>query len=430
MHELNHDMEDLFRRAAESYPLKTPSNWDGINRKLDELTPGLNQEDKKKKRRLLFLLLFLFLAAGSFISILWIFPVSKNAKKNNNPITSIESDKTLKQKTNNLVIMPDKINHSQTVSDPSGFSNSKETIYPTARHNRKTNDSPYLINNKNAGTEIKNQNYYNEPLTGNLTLNQEFPDNINITNYLNEPVTVLNYPAFFIGGTPIIANRVTVASRITELEKLAVKSMLQKRNSPNNQPRLYFGVTAGPAINSVKSFGRRWAVKGGLFAGLQFGNRISAETGLLFTKNYYEAKSEHFDEKGIAGMLTGGRQLNEVHGSNKMFEIPLSIRYKFSPRTKSIYAGAGLTSHIMTRESNWYLTTMNGTNEMLYGDYDKKKIYFASALTILTGFQAPLGKNTTIRVEPFTQLPLKGIGIGKIKLMSTGLNISLSKTTQ
>ena len=67
MQDLEHNIDDLFRKAAEEYPLKTgDSRWDDIAAKMANaaMTPTVLHKNKySKQERILLLLLLLFLFA-------------------------------------------------------------------------------------------------------------------------------------------------------------------------------------------------------------------------------------------------------------------------------------------------------------------------------------------------------------------------------
>ena len=87
----------------------------------------------------------------------------------------------------------------------------------------------------------------------------------------------------------------------------------------------------------------------------------------------------------------------------------------------------GISSYVITRESNWYLTIMNGTHEMLYGEYDHKRLYVAAAITISAAYEKTIGRKI-LRFQPYIQLPTKGVGVGNIRLVNTGLHIGLTRS--
>ncbi|HEX6332995.1 MAG TPA: outer membrane beta-barrel protein, partial [Flavisolibacter sp.] len=200
---------------------------------------------------------------------------------------------------------------------------------------------------------------------------------------------------------------------------------------PAAQPyhRWYYGILAGPGFNSVRSGSLNKAgFDAGILGGYNISRRWSVEAGVFYTKNFYEARAEAFDTKAIASMLTGGRELQEVHGSNKLLEVPLAVRY-FTGPSRRVFVSAGFSSYLMTEESNWYLTTNNGTNEMLYGEYRTRKPYFAAVITAGAGYERPIGKNT-IRFQPYLQMPVQGVGVGNLRMVSTGLHIGLIRSSR
>ena len=68
MEELNNDMDDLFRLAAEKYKLKDPpDNWDDVIAELDQTKPVVFST----KRYLPVIILFILLAASGIIYMLF-----------------------------------------------------------------------------------------------------------------------------------------------------------------------------------------------------------------------------------------------------------------------------------------------------------------------------------------------------------------------
>ena len=75
MEHLENDMDDLFQKAGELYPLKTTgSDWDAVAGKLNgegftdqTIVPGTNTSTARNKRRWLLLLLLIPVGLGSII---------------------------------------------------------------------------------------------------------------------------------------------------------------------------------------------------------------------------------------------------------------------------------------------------------------------------------------------------------------------------
>ena len=54
------------------------------------------------------------------------------------------------------------------------------------------------------------------------------------------------------------------------------------------------------------------------------------------------------------------------------------------------------------------------------------KNYLGAEVNISAGYQHTLNAHTDIRIEPYLQIPLKGVGVGAMPVMSTGIHIILS----
>ncbi|MEO7800695.1 MAG: hypothetical protein ABIR81_01775, partial [Ginsengibacter sp.] len=60
MQSVNDDMDDLFRKAAEHYPLKTDSdNWDSVLNKMDRVESTLPAKNSNNYRKMLWLLMLI-----------------------------------------------------------------------------------------------------------------------------------------------------------------------------------------------------------------------------------------------------------------------------------------------------------------------------------------------------------------------------------
>src|SRR5476651_2729363 len=111
MQELNDDMDDLFRRAAENYPLQTnSSDWDKVLSALlaAETTPAVNPTQTKKSdyRQVLWLLLLL----PVWVCNKYTLPATEqkiiSAKEIGVPATVQPKDNTAELKENNTVENP------------------------------------------------------------------------------------------------------------------------------------------------------------------------------------------------------------------------------------------------------------------------------------------------------------------------------------
>ena len=62
----------------------------------------------------------------------------------------------------------------------------------------------------------------------------------------------------------------------------------------------------------------------------------------------------------------------------------------------------------------------------MHSTYKKDGRYFAAAADIGFGYEKDLGKNH-LRFEPYLQLPVKGIGVGDLRVKTAGIRIALTR---
>ena len=128
--------------------------------------------------------------------------------------------------------------------------------------------------------------------------------------------------------------------------------------------------------------------------------------------------------------MPSGMDILSLEGANHTLEIPVKIKYDFLHGDKSnFFSSAGITSYIMTHEKNDYLVTMNGVQQTMISSYKNKSRSFAATLDISAGYEHKIGRSNYFRIEPYIQIPLKGMGVGSMQMVSTGLRIGITKFT-
>ncbi|MGZ5283969.1 MAG: outer membrane beta-barrel protein, partial [Bacteroidia bacterium] len=135
-------------------------------------------------------------------------------------------------------------------------------------------------------------------------------------------------------------------------------------------------------------------------------------------KKYY-SDGKYFKPK--AGSMPANMLIESLNSTSTIIEIPVSLKYNFSKKKNTMYSKAGVSSYILTKESNKYQAVVNGQQQEINTTYSNTHSYFASDLRISAGYQHAVGKKLNIRVEPYIQIPLKGIGVGNMPVTTTGL---------
>ena len=114
-----------------------------------------------------------------------------------------------------------------------------------------------------------------------------------------------------------------------------------------------------------------------------------------------------------------------------MIEIPVNIKYNFITRPDhGWFISAGLSSYLMQNEE--YSLSYKLYNQPYVKDYWYKNssIDWFSIANISAGYQKKIGKYTNISAAPYIKLPLRGVGIGKLPIRSTGILFSVSRSIQ
>ena len=416
----NH-MDELFRKAAEHYPLKTgDSNWDDIAPALTGnpfATPvaGKQTPANKNFKRLL-PLLFLLIAGGATTMF---FLNNKKEKPTYSSGKVVQVENLLNEKTGNMV--------STIQNKPTGEINYSKSI--TANNTIHTVKINKLIN----------------PVLENIVRNGPISNStINVDDIINNPSTEIavknsNEKTEAVNETPpaliITKNETSPAETkqtsntlIEKENKTAVATTPVIKNKAQKQKGLYAGIIIGAGFSEVKNQGlTKPGLELGLRAGYQFNKTLAVETGFLFARKYYYSDGKYFNMNKVSPAMPAGMQVLSLNGSSAVFEIPVKLKYNILLKNNAnFFSTAGLTSYIMTKEKNNYLALINGSKQNITSTYKQANRYFAAAIDLSVGYEFNIQKNKNLRIEPYLQIPLKGIGVGIMPVTSTGLHIGYS----
>ena len=431
MQDLEHDMEDLLRRAAEAYPLKRGEDkWDDIASKISGAPAGNKQKKgwQHKKYYTLPLLLF-FLLLG--------FLVVKNGEKQNN--TSLQKTKKYAAQPTSLAIT-NKKNETLILLESSTW---EKSLFPDKGQSAVANLSPAhtkipvshnTVINSGITTKIKFD------LTNNITFaGDESNSDDKLTIAKNGLARTIPDPGLARGiqdpglekESFFNTNKLSPEyNRVKQLDDLPLNKDVANINTRFSKKGFYYGIVSGVDINAVKDQGfKKAGFDVGVITGYRFNSALSIETGLLLAKKFYWTRGKYFSTEEMRSTMPAGTELIEVHGSSKVLEIPLHLRYDLSIKhNHRLFATAGFSSYILTEENNQYYTMLNGIQGKLNTSYKKDRRYFAAAIDLGLGYEKDLGKKSHIRFEPYLQLPVKGIGIGHLPVKSAGLRIAFTRS--
>ncbi|MEO6404821.1 MAG: outer membrane beta-barrel protein [Ferruginibacter sp.] len=401
MQDLNNDIEDIFRRASDAYPLKDGEDrWEEISRKLDnnaDTGPGRNLLWKQAAIVLLLTVAFLAVNDGRI-------------KKSFKALSTVSQTKPL---TNKNEIVGD---HSNINVDVKMGQQNNRTDIPVIIANYK-NGKISMVNNLPVDKEnilSVVQHPSGKPSldkTSHDTLTTGSENNISETEKLLE-----KHEGIVETGkiTPDQANNITAPK--------PQKPARQQKNSG-----LFYGISGGFNTSEVKSGGfSKPALQAGAIVGYRINKKVSVETSLILSKRNYKSAGEYFNMKNMQASMPVGMNIMSLTGNNTFLEIPLQVSYhvKLDSR-KNLYIKSGASSYIIRSENNQYKTMLNGVEGSMEGSYHENKFYPAATLNVAVGLQKKISTSIGISVEPFIQLPLKGMGVGELPFKNAGLRLIL-----
>jgi len=424
------DMDNKIREAAEQHhPPYDEKAW----RKMEKL---LNQHlplEKADRRRILFFLLLLLLIGGGgylMISQPWnksggaassLVQNTKNADASNKELTNAtESERNeTNQKTNREL-------NDQNIASTKLTKERTTTLNPGEQKQSNKDQKNKILNRSSVQTDravkqnaipSKNQSPVAE---GNKNSAVAAQDNANLQRQETTPITKSNEES--VNKSEDVKKQVTEKST-QEVVTTDTKPSPKKIATVQNKNGFSFSVSAGPDVSKAGSSktGKTTMVYG---AGVGYTlNRFTLRTGLFVAKKIYWANAADY-KLNYAPPPTV--KFVGANANCDVFEIPVKLSYNFGMSSNSNwFAGAGLSSYLMKKETYLYqYKTSTGSSSYKYQTKNENKHYF-SVLDLSAGYARQLNKTLSITAEPYVEIPLTGIGTGKVHLQSGGMLFTL-----
>ena len=206
------------------------------------------------------------------------------------------------------------------------------------------------------------------------------------------------------------------------------KSELTETDMKKKRILFYLGMTAGPQFNQVNDQGLSsagWSL--GILAGLQINKKLSLETGINFTQKQYHTRGEYFNMQELSGSMPPGLKIVSLVGKSYVTEIPLMIKYDVLTSGNSrIFVSGGISSYILTKETNQYKVMLNGSSQKMTGNYTKTSSYFTASTNFSVGYENQISNGIRMRIAPYVQIPMAGYGVGALHILSAGVNLGIT----
>lgn len=435
MQDVNDDMDELFRRAANGYPLSTAgADWDKVFTALH--SDGTKEVDiaeqdnfsrpsgKYPNVLLLLLLLAVPLVCVDYFLI-------------NNRIISAGTAKRPEGATSVEPIVTN--NHGNITATNKNRQNSIERHnsndgYRGKDFNKKAPDSYNLKTYKDEIARLVPKNKIDGKdifLLPNRSLNKVEGSPVDKTIVESRDLDKQFYfrlKTDSITGSSSVPkktndlknNSETVAgNQITEKKELAVKN--------KNKHALYAGLIAGPDISTIKLQPvNRTGFSVGLLIGYTVGKKLAVETGLMWDKKFYYTDGKYFNPKN--SVIPSYININDVDGSCSMIEWPVNLSYTIKSFSKSfLTANAGISSYFMKNENYSYTFQRNGVENEWSLSYKNSSNNLFSIVNLGIGFNHSVSKSLMLRAEPYIKIPVTGIGMGRLPITSSGIFVILTK---
>ena len=408
MQYLNDDMDELYRRAAEDYPLNTNSaDWNAVLKKIyvDGTVNTGNEKEKKSYRWLLLLLLLLPTA--------WIgkeyFYSSNKQSGSKSLIQNVSKNKLVSPRLKFLV---------------------PETTEPAAITSVQDNDREPLQSNTETGNHNRKQFLKPGRLTVTISpdVSEQTSPSEDQTNKPEQKVIAANEQKVIAADEIVKDDKTdkTITTSTADNNKDS-KTVSKKKDQKQKEHGIYAGILISPDISTVKFQSiKDVGFTAGVLIGYQVNKKISIESGAAWNKKYYQSDGEYFSTKNIT--LPAYANIKKLDGTCKMIEVPVTVKYNFRSSTKTnLSVSAGISSYIMKKENYTYTVERNGQQYPRKANYKNSSTNLFAVASFGFGYNRNLGNGSVLRLEPYIKIPVKGVGIGSLPIMSSGMNIAITK---
>jgi hypothetical protein len=448
----NDNMDDLIRKAAEDYPLKTEGeDWDKVRGAMQSTAEVVQPGRRKEYWWLLLLLLPLMVAvyymnnnnnaqkpviySNTKVNEKAIEKQNNNRSSDNNDGSLDKDNKTTEQigasRTPGQQMNEAEVEAKQNTSQQNKQSNRKttETISNGSGNSGNNNNSRKKTSERTGNTNVSNGKVSDRDLTtGNSNKNPTNNNNTQAANGGMATTEQINKNKSEKGNASAPAdssNKNMVALTQQKDSSASTKKMNTKHTTPIKTKGLYIGVGAGLDVTTIKlQKVNNIGYTTNLIVGYRINNNWSLESGLMWDSKKYYSTGEYYNPKEP---IPADYNLHYLNGICNMFEIPLNVKYDFRSRQLSgFFVTAGFSSYLMKKES--YVGFFTQVSNPTRPGYDYSSVYKNSTNNIFSvgnisgGYQFIFKNNSNLRIEPYLKVPFTGLGYGRMPFLSTGIS--------
>lgn len=433
----NDNLEELFQKAANDYPLRTDSsNWNNVAAKLN--IPAAEDVTPKKSSAWKYAAIIILLLGCAILLYTTQFNSDKTQQK-------VQADKTTASGKNNSNKKQD-----QSVA-PAGSSSQKSNVIANKNaatvSEQKKNESLKMLSSSVSGSASKkssdnysmlNKTNDNNLLNNDLIKGNEQPS-LPLNNTRNNSSASAITKQDIQSSTPFIndnnkidnnnkadATSQNVNTVATNNSSKAKKSTIKYKAPPT---KFYGSLYGGIELSNIKSQKIQNAgYKIGIALAYRMNSRFDIEIGLQREHLNYYTDGKYFDKSGLK--LKDFAALESVNAKSNLTTVPITVKYNFKSKGNGhFYTGAGFNAVVLTHTENYnYVVTKNGDEDDRAKNYKSVTApkYFTSLNTV-AGYQNKLMNWCDFKIEPYYQIPIKKLGVGNLPVTSFGVNIGIVK---
>ena len=423
---LDDENDKRIKEAADHYhPEYDDTAWQKMEQLLDEHLPV------KKERRPILFLIPLTLFIGYF---LFLFLYNPKTNTTQAPQTLILKQKTEKAVETNSGGVSAKNTPQHSLEGNHGLATIVKANNPVERNNRnsveeKSEKTKPIRSSVTEHNQVANSAFENGQVSKD---NTGSPGEITADhlNSINSPEAKKNNNSSFPKQDEpkqdkSVAQQETIAkSNTAKTDDHASLKNSKKTRKSNDGFANKFGVSisAGPDVSDVyhNTIGKV-TIAYGVGLSYDLSKRLNIRTGFYASKKIYSVDGD--DYKIPSGSIGNYEYLQNVEANCNVYEIPVKLAYSFGKiKNHGWFVSAGLSSYLMKKESyDYYYKTPAGQVYNKDWSISNKNKHFFSVLDISGGYQYSLNSQFSLIAEPYVNLPLTGIGAGKVKLNSGGI---------
>ncbi len=196
--------------------------------------------------------------------------------------------------------------------------------------------------------------------------------------------------------------------------------------------RLAVGAVFSPDLSTIglQNFDRP-GINLGLSVQYQLTRRLGIQTGVLYSQKNYRALASQYV---LPPTLKWGVWPSSINGDCRMIDLPINVRYDVILKKHPTglfssargFVSAGVTAYWIEREAYRYNYADPNDPNIKYRSWETRTgRQGISNLNVSIGYEKQLNQRLSVQAEPFLKMPLRDIGAYKIRLISTGVFMSV-----